>query len=116
MFIKSIINTNIPTTIPSRFKSMIPSLVASATTSDINFQLSAAIIRGSKFITPACANVQKNSCKGNCGSLHAEAHAILTHYRKDLSYSDKLGWCYQPRNHQGKRSKGQEFGYYCHSC
>ena len=115
MSIKSIINVKIPITIPSRFRSMVPTLVASATTSDINFQLSAAVIKGNKFVTPACVNVQKNSCKGNCGSLHAEANAILTHYRKDLFYSDKLGWCYQPRYLKEKRSKGEESRHYRNS-
>ena len=104
MSFKSIINN-----IPARFKSMIPSLTAAAATSDINFQLSAALIKGHKFITTACPNLQKNSCKGNCGSLHAEANAILTHYRKDLFFTDKLGWCYQPR--KGKKCKVKESRY-----
>lgn len=100
------IQSTVTSTIPMRFRNMIPSLTAAASKSDINFQLSAAIIKGSKFITTACPNLQKNSCKGNCGSLHAEANAILSHYKKDLSFSEKLGWCYQPR--KGKRCKGEK--------
>jgi hypothetical protein len=102
MSINTIIN-NTKSYIPNRFKSLIPSLVANAYTSDVDFLLSAAVIKGSKFITPACPNLRKNFCKGNCTSLHAEANAIMTHYGKNLFFSEKLGWCYQCS--KGKRCK-----------
>lgn len=96
------------------FTNIIPSLINKAQTSTINHQLAAAVIKGTKMITTPCANIERNRCKGQqCGSLHAEAHAILTHFGKDLSFSEKLGWCYQPR--KGKKRKGKEVGYYRYS-
>jgi len=99
--------------ISKNFSNIIPRLITTAKTSTINHQLAAVVIKGSKMISQPCANIERNKCKGQqCGSLHAEAHAILTHFGRDLSFSEKLGWCYQPR--KGKKHKGKEDGYYCY--
>ena len=98
----------------NNFYNIIPSLITKAKTSTINHQLAAALIKGTKMVGSTCANIERNRCKGQqCGSLHAEAHAILTHFGKDLSFSEKIGWCYQPR--KGKKRKGKEIGYYRYS-
>ncbi len=82
----------------NKFNTMLPRLLEEASKSTINSQLAAAIIKGQKMITRPCANTSRNTCRGhNCGSLHAEAHAILDYYGKDLSYSPHLGWCFLPR-------------------
>jgi len=95
----------------NNFTNIIPSLITKAKTSTINHQLAAALIKGIKMVSSPCANIERNRCRGQqCGSLHAEAHAILTHFGRDLSFSEKLGWCYQPR--KGKKYKDKEVGYY----
>ena len=89
------------------FYNIIPNLIIKAKTSTFEHQLAAVLVKGSKMISTPCTNIERNRCKGHqCGSLHAEAHTILTHFGKDLSFSEKLGWCYQPR--KGKKRKGKE--------
>jgi hypothetical protein len=93
------------------FSNIIPSLITEAQTSTINHQLAAVVVKGTKMIGKPCANSERNSCMGQqCGSLHAEAKAILIHFGKDMFFSEKNGWCYQPR--EGKKRKGKEVGYY----
>ena len=89
-----------------KFITMLPRLFEEAKTSTIKSQLAAAVIKGPKMLSRPCANTSRNSCRGHtCGSLHAEAHAILDYFGKDISYSPKLGWCFLSRK-KGKGSKG----------
>ena len=62
--------------------------------SKISHQLSACIIKGKKIISKICCNTERSVCRGiDIGSLHAEANAILNYFGKDLTYSEKRGWC-----------------------
>jgi hypothetical protein len=62
--------------------------------STISHQLSAVIIKGTKPISKICCNTERNICRGiNMGSLHAEAHAIINYFGKDISYDQHKGWC-----------------------
>ncbi len=77
----------------SKFTNILPRLLSSAHTSLLDFQLSAALIKGKKMITPPCNNTPRNVCRGQtCGSIHAEAHAILSHFGNSLQYDTKKGW------------------------
>ena len=77
----------------NKFTNILPRLLAAAHTSSLDFQLSAALIKGQKLITSPCINVPRNICRGQvCGSIHAEAHAILTHYGNRLFYDERKGW------------------------
>ena len=60
----------------------------------ISHQLSAGIVKGTKIISKICCNTERNVCRGiNMGSLHAEAHAIISYFGKDLKYDQHKGWC-----------------------
>jgi len=87
-----------------KYDTIIHRLVATAKTSPINsHKLAAVIITGTKLLSRPCANIHRNSCRGHfCGSLHAEAHAIIDYYGKDISYSPKMGWC-PLRNNKSKK-------------
>jgi len=62
--------------------------------SKISHQLSAGIVKGTKIISKICCNTERNICRGiNMGSLHAEAHAIINYFGKDLRYDQHKGWC-----------------------
>jgi hypothetical protein len=62
--------------------------------SKISHQLSAGIVKGTKIISKICCNTERNVCRGiNIGSLHAEAHAIINYFGKDLKYDQHKGWC-----------------------
>lgn len=75
------------------FNTIFPSLVTKASSSPINMKLSAVIIKGNRMVSPICTNTERNICRRRlCGSLHAEATAILSYYGKNLSYSQKEGW------------------------
>ena len=62
--------------------------------STISHQLSAVIVKGTKPISKICCNTERNICRGiNMGSLHAEAHAIINYFGKDIRYDQHNGWC-----------------------
>jgi deoxycytidylate deaminase len=78
--------------------SILNKLRCEASNSIIDQQLAAAIIKGNKMISKPCCNVPRSICHGYfCGSLHAEAHAILSYYGKSLSFDKKNGWCFLSR-------------------
>jgi len=78
--------------INNKFIGIIHRLIDQASKSGNKFNLAAALIKGQKFISRACGNTPRNVCRGyTCGSLHAEAHAILDYFGKDLQYSSKNG-------------------------
>jgi hypothetical protein len=90
-----------------KFNTLLPRLITEANTSTINWKLAAAIVKGKQSVSHICTNTDRSTCRGNlCGSLHAEAHAIIDYYGKDLIYSQRNGWCFLPR--KGKKSKGKE--------
>lgn len=65
-----------------------------AQSSTISHQLSAGIVKGKKIIGKICCNTERNICRGmEVGSLHAEAHAIISHFGKSLTYDVHRGWC-----------------------
>ena len=74
---------------------IIPRLIEQASKSDNKYQLAAALIKGQKFISRPCSNIHRNICRGyTCGSLHAEASAILSGFFiisfYQLLYKEKL--------------------------
>lgn len=78
-------------------------LYTEASKSLIDQQLAAVIVKCGKMVTKPCCNSPRNTCRGDCvGSLHAEAHAILSYYGKSLSFDRKHGW----RFLSGKKLKG----------
>ena len=75
--------------------SLLNKLYTEASKSVIDQQLAAAIIKGGKMVSKPCCNSPRNTCRGNfSGSLHAEAHAILSYYGKSISFNKKHGWCF----------------------
>jgi hypothetical protein len=79
----------------SKFKNaIINTLCSEAQKSQIDQKLAAAITRGSKMITKPYCNSPQNTCRGVCcGSLHAEARAIVNHFGRSISFDRKNGWC-----------------------
>ena len=77
---------------------IINNLRLEAINSIINQQLAAAIIKGKRMVTKPCCNISRSTCRGNwCGSLHAEANAIINYYGKALSFNKKFGWILDER-------------------
>lgn len=78
--------------INNKFIEILPRLIQEASKCNSKYQLAAALIKGQKFLSKPCGNSVRNVCRGHaCGSLHAEAHAILEYFGKDLMYSAKNG-------------------------
>ena len=80
----------------SKFKnSFINILCTEAQKSLVNQQLAAAVTRGSRMVSRPCCNSLQNTCRGSCcGSLHAEARAIVNYFGRSLSFDKKKGWCF----------------------
>ena len=58
--------------------------------STIQTKLSACLIKGKKMVCIPCSNTDRTLYRGlNYGSLHAEAHVILVHFKKNLLF-DKI--------------------------
>jgi len=73
---------------------IINKLYTEATKSKIEQKLAAVIVKGARMISLPCCNSQRNTYKGMyMGSLHAEAHAMITYYGKNLTFDSKRGWC-----------------------
>jgi deoxycytidylate deaminase len=69
-------------------------LCIAAKKSLINQQLAAVILKGPKIVSKLLCNTYRNTCRGyKCGSLHAEANAIINYYNKSLSFDKNKGWC-----------------------
>jgi hypothetical protein len=87
----------------TKFNSLLPRLISKASTSTINMQLCAAIIKGKMPVSNICVNTEKSmNCGQMCGSLHAEAHAIMDYYGKGLFWTEKQGWCFLPSKQKRK--------------
>jgi hypothetical protein len=81
----------------TKFKNLIPRLINEASNSNIGMKLAAVIIKGKNPISNIYINTQKNTCCGkNCGSLHAEANAIINYYGEDVLH---------PKNKQCRHCK-----------
>lgn len=86
-------------------------LFSVALTSDIEQKLAASIYKGGKIIKP-CPNLSRNIYRGMlCGSLHAEANAILSYYPKNLNWVPEYGWCFLHRTRKGAKSKKKQVKY-----
>jgi hypothetical protein len=85
--------------------SLLNRLYIEASKSKINQQLAAAIIKSGKLVSRLCCNSPRNTYHGYCcGSLHAEAHVIISYYGKSLSFDRKHGWCFL----SSKKQKGSK--------
>ena len=99
----------------TKFNNILPRLINEASKSTINYQLSAVILKGQKMIASPCTNVERNTCRGHtCGSLHAEANAILQFFGKDLSYIPNTGWRKERKEWQCKQKA--EIRFTCNTC
>jgi hypothetical protein len=59
----------------------------------INQQLAAAVTKGNKIISRPFCNSMQNTCRGaHCGSLHAEARAIVNYFGRAIYFDKKKGW------------------------
>ena len=73
--------------------------------SNMCHQLAAGIIVERKLITKPCCNINRNYCRGNvCGSIHAEANALLHYYGRDLQF-DKYQKRWYLKPNKIKKSK-----------
>jgi hypothetical protein len=98
----------------TKFNNILPRLIQEAYKSTINYQLSAVIIKGQKMLSNPCINVERNTCRGHtCGSLHAEANAIVQFFGKDLSYISNTGWYLISRKQKPWKQKTR---FNCNSC
>jgi hypothetical protein len=84
-----------------------PSFLEEANKSEINYQLAAGVIIDKKLVTKPCCNSGRNYCRRTvCGSVHAEANALLNFYGKNLQFDRKKNrWCLLWRKRK-KREKG----------
>jgi len=77
----------------SRFRQLINKMIDTPKMSNIQIQVSAILLQGSKPIGNVCTNIERNYIKGHvCPAIHAEVNAISNHFGKDIRYSDKYGW------------------------
>jgi deoxycytidylate deaminase len=76
-----------------RFNGLVNKLINTPNLSNIQIQVSAILLRGSKPIGNVWTNVERNYIKGHvCPAIHAEVNAISNYFGKDIRYSDKYGW------------------------
>jgi deoxycytidylate deaminase len=76
-----------------RFYSLINRLITYPNTSNINIQLSAIMMHGTKPVGNVCTNIERNYIKGHiCPAMHAETNAIISYFGKKIHYSEKYGW------------------------
>ena len=76
----------------SKFCTILPSLAEKAQSSPINYKLSAAILKGGRFVRPPSHNTHCTVIRGcRCSSRHAEVGAILQVFT-NLTYSNVKGW------------------------
>ncbi len=69
-------------------------LYIEAQKSQVCQQLAAAVTKGNKIISRPFCNSTQNACRGaHCGSLHAEARAIINYFGRSIFFDKKKGWC-----------------------
>jgi deoxycytidylate deaminase len=99
----------------TKFNNILPRLIQEASKSTINQQLSAVIIKGQKMLSSPCTNIERNTCRGHtCGSLHAEANALIQFFGKELSYIPNTGWRKERKEKPCKQKN--EIRFDCYSC
>ena len=81
------------------FNKFYPVLCHEALKSDISSKLAAGVLKGKKMVSRACCNTNRNFCRGVvCGSLHAEANALLTYLGQSLQFDIiNKRWYLKPR-------------------
>lgn len=86
----------------SIFRRYYSELVQEAYKSPICNKLAACILKDKKMIGRICCNTDRNFCRGNeCGSLHAEAHALLNYFGKSLQFDRfKNKWYLLPNRYE----------------
>lgn len=89
----------------SKFNSLCNMLVQEAFNSPIQHRMAACLLKNGKIIsTPKC-NVSRNYCRGHvCGSLHAEARVLVSHFGNMINWDRKIGWRFQSNT----REKGEK--------
>jgi deoxycytidylate deaminase len=76
-----------------RLTSLINRLINYPNISNLDIQLSAIMMHGTKPVGTVCTNIERNYIKGHvCPAMHAETNAVATYFGKKLRYSDKYGW------------------------
>jgi deoxycytidylate deaminase len=76
-----------------KFSSLINRLINYPNISNLDIQLSAIMMHGTKPVGNVCTNIERNYIKGHvCPAMHAETNAVSSYYGKRLRYSDKYGW------------------------
>ena len=81
------------------FNKFYPLFCYEAQNSSINSKLAAGVLKGQKLVSKICCNTTRNFYRGNeCGSLHAEAHALLNYFGKFLQFDlSNRKWYLKPR-------------------
>lgn len=84
------------------FNKFYPTFCQEALSSNISSKLAAGVLKGKKLVSKVCCNTSRNFCRGvECGSLHAEANALLTYFGKSLKFDVATGrWCLIPRTNK----------------
>lgn len=79
----------------SNFIKYYDSFYIEALKSNISHQLAAGIIIDGKLVNKPYCNTNRNYCRGVvCGSVHAEANALLHHFGKNLRFDKGSNrWC-----------------------
>ena len=76
-----------------KFRQLINKMIDIPKMSNIQIQVSAILLLGSKPIGNGCTNIERNYIKGYvCPAIHAEVNAINNYFGKDIRYSTKYGW------------------------
>jgi hypothetical protein len=83
-----------------------PRMKEAAMKSNMCHQLAACVIIERKLMTKPCCNINRNYCRGNvCGSIHAEANALLNYYGRDLQFDKHKNRWYLLYHHKDKKAK-----------
>lgn len=83
----------------TKFKFICDKLIQEANNSPIQYRLAAGIIQNGKLVSQPKCNDNRNYCRGHfCGSLHAEARVIVSHFGMSINYDNKNGWRFEGHN------------------
>jgi hypothetical protein len=88
-----------------KYNSLCNKLIQEAFNSPIQFRLAACLLQNGKLVNAPKCNVTRNYCRGHmCGSLHAEARVLVSHFGNQINWDRKFGWRFQTVS----RKKGKE--------